>query len=134
MSDIIQLARALQNFPAVKSVGVEDDTVVFFVDDENIASVLRNLQAKIDVSSTAGQVTFSVTFDEDDTVGFAVAFNHPASIDGFIRALAGESKPKFKLTSGCPRCGDMGMAYNKKRREYICKVCGLTIDEDMVEK
>jgi hypothetical protein len=52
MSDIIQLARALQNFPAVKSVGVEDDTVVFFVDDENIASVLRNLQAKIDVSST----------------------------------------------------------------------------------
>jgi len=134
MSDIKQLAKALQNFPAVKSVVVKDDRVLFFVDDENIAGVLRNLQNKIDVSSAAGQVAFSVTFDEDDTVGFAVVVNHSAYIDGFTHALTGESKPKFRLTSGCPRCGDMGMAYHKKRREYICKVCGFTIDENAVEK
>ena len=134
MSDIRQLARALQKFPGVKSVDTEDDTVVFFVDDENIAHVLRGLQHKIDVSSASGQVAFNATFDKDDTVGFAVVVNHPAYIDGFTRALIGESKPKYKLTSGCPRCGDLGMVYHKKRREYICKVCGSTIGEDMVEK
>jgi ribosomal protein S27E len=134
MSDVRQLANALRAFPGVKSVTVEDDTVLFFVDDENIAGVLRNLQNKVDVSSAAGQVAFSVTFDEDDTVGFAVVINQPANIEGLTRALTGESKPKFRLASGCPGCGDMGMAYHKKRREYICKVCGFTIDENAVEK
>jgi ribosomal protein S27AE len=134
MSDVRQLANALRAFSGVKSVTVEDETVMFFVDDENIAGVLRNLQDKIDVSSAPGQVALRVTFDENNTVGFVVEANRPAHIDGLTRALTGEPKLKFRLASGCPRCGDMGMAYNKKRREYICKVCGSTIDEDLVEK
>ncbi|MDD1668830.1 MAG: hypothetical protein LUO97_03420, partial [Methanomicrobiales archaeon] len=121
MNDIRQLAKTLQNFPAVKSVTIENNMVVFFVDDQDIAPVLRGLQRKIDASSASGQVAFNVAFDKDDTIGFAVVVD-PAYVDGFTRVLTGESKPKFRLTSGCPRCGDMGMMYNKRRREYICRV------------
>jgi ribosomal protein S27AE len=134
MSDITRLAKALQNFPGVRSAVAEHDTVRFFVDDQHIAGVLRTLRDRIDVSSAAGQVALRVTFDENNTVGFVVEANRPAHIDGLTRALTGEPKPKFRLANGCPRCGDLGMAYNKKRREYICKVCGSTIDEDLVEK
>jgi ribosomal protein S27E len=134
MSDSRQLAKALQNFPGVRSVVVAGDTVRFFVHDENLAGVIRNLQKRIDASPVAGRVFFRVTFDENDTIGFTVMANQPSDIDGFTRALAGESRPRFRLANGCPRCGDRGMQYIRRKREYICKVCGNTIAEDLVEK
>ena len=134
MSDSRQLAKALQNFPGVRSVVVANDTVRFFVHDENLAGVIRNLQKRIDASPVAGRVFFRVTFDENDTIGFVVEALHPADLDVFTRALTGESRPRFRLSSGCPRCGDKGMQYIRKKREYICKVCGNTVAEDLVEK
>jgi ribosomal protein S27E len=134
MSDSTRLAKALQDFPGVRSVVAEGDTVRFFVDDGNIAGVIRNLRHRIDASPVAGRIFFRVTFDEEDTVGFVVEAPHRADIDVFTRALTGESRRRFRLASGCPKCGDKGMQYIRKKREYICKVCGSTIDEDLVEK
>jgi len=134
MSDTRQLAKALQQVPGVRSVVLGQDAVRFFVGDTDIAGVIRNLQRRIDGSPVAGRVFFRVAFDENNTVGFVVEAPHPADIDGFTRALTGEPRPRFRLASGCPRCGDKGMQYIRKKREYICKVCGHTIDEDQVEK
>ncbi|MGE5832700.1 MAG: hypothetical protein ACM3X8_07265, partial [Methanomicrobiales archaeon] len=96
------------------------------MDDGNLARVIRELQQKVDVSPVAGRIFFRVAFDENDMVGFEVVAGRPADIDGFTRALSG-SRPRFRLSSGCPRCGDKGMQYIRKKREYICKVCGHTI-------
>ena len=134
MSDIRQLAKALENLPGIRSVVLAEGTVMVFVHDEKVTAVLRNLQEKIDTSPVAGRVFLRVTFDENDTIGFAVMASHPRDIDIFTRALTGESKPKIRLSNGCPRCGDQGMQYNRNRREYLCKVCGNTIAEDLVEK
>jgi ribosomal protein S27E len=134
MSDITRLAKALQNFPGIRSAIADSDTVRFFVDDEDIAGVIRRLQERIDASPVADRIFFRVTFDEKGTIGFTVMANHLPDIDDFTRALTGESRPRFRLASGCPRCGDKGMQYIRKKREYICKVCGSTIDEDLVEK
>src|SRR5512137_1726361 len=134
MSGFTRLATALQNIPGVRSAVAESDTVRFFVDDGNLARVIRDIQHKIDVSPVAGRVFFRVAFDENDTVGFEVMTGRPADIDGFAQALTSQSRPKFRLASGCPRCGDKGMQYIRRKREYICKVCGHTIDEDLVEK
>ncbi|HMA05559.1 MAG TPA: hypothetical protein VKO45_06485 [Methanomicrobiales archaeon] len=134
MSGITRLVTALQNIPGVRSAVAESDTVRFFVDDGNLARVIRELQQKVDVSPVAGRIFFRVAFDENDMVGFEVVAGRPADIDGFAKALTGESRPKFRLTNGCPRCGDKGMQYIRKKREYICKVCGHTIDEELVER
>ena len=134
MSDIRQLAKALENLPGIRSVVLAEGTVMVFVHDEKVTSVLRNLQERIDTSPVAGRVFLRVIFDENDTIGFAVMASQPRDIDIFTRALTGESKPKIRLSGGCPRCGDKGMQYNRNRREYLCKVCGNTIAEDLVEK
>ena len=102
MSDIRQLAKALENLPGIRSVVLAEGTVMVFVHDEKVTAVLRNLQEKIDTSPVAGRVFLRVTFDENDTIGFAVMASHPRDIDIFTRALTGESKPKIRLSSGCP--------------------------------
>lgn len=134
MSDITRLAKALQNIPGVRSAVAEHDAVRFFMDDGQIAGVLRDLQHRIDASPAAGRIFIRVALDANGTLGFLVMARNPADIDGFTRGLTGEKRPGFRLADGCPRCGDKGMQYNRKRREYLCKVCGSTIDESLVEK